>query len=377
MRGQVIERLAVDGDSVRVSYVLPVPSITADQQAVLMPWLRSEADSVSLRSILVRGRRNAKLVHREFVLTGAKKRGEQEPEYLEYKNVRRGVADSVALPFDAYRWVAAEPVSLCVEHVKEGCCRVDTMKPVCSLPTTPEYAEQPQTPAGQPQDSVPQTIVDTVVQIVVQQQIDTVVQVVVHQQVDTVTQIVDNTSLAQTIDDYKPYDPEMAVSADSAALYVYFELDRININPSYMGNAARLDSLEHLISVIMADSTRRVRTIRIIGLASIEGNESHNNWLAYERGHAMKNYIQKRTSLADSQFEVINGGEAWNEVKYYIHNHEFNGALDVLRLIYDVKDNDKREALLRKMNGGATFKYLHNQLFRHLRYSAYLKVYYE
>ena len=360
---QTLDNLKVVDDSIRLSYTIPVGDISADENVILRPVLRSDSDSVCLAEHLVRGRRDVKRAHREYVLSGAKKRGEVEPAYIIYKDKRQGVSDSAALLLNEYKWAALKPVSICVERVKMGCCRVDTLTAICSLPEKSGYEEPPIVVAiPDKQDTVPVDIA----------KVDSAV---IHTD-PVIPTIPDISPIASTAEDYKPYDPKHVVSTDTSALYVYFKTDKINIERGYMGNAQRLDSIEHLVAHLTADSTREVQTIRIIGLASIEGNDSHNQWLGLERANAMKRYIQQHSALPDSCFEIINGGEAWNEVVYFVENHKFNGAEEVLRIINNVEEHDKREVLLRKLNGGATFKYLHDAIFRELRYSAYLKVYF-
>ncbi len=358
LRAQVISDNSVSGDTITLKYMVPVGEIRKDDELLIRPCLLCDTMDEVLDTIIVRGKRLAQEKHRAYVLTGAKKRGEPEQSVMPAEYTKRGIQCEVKLPLAKYKWVVLNPVRLCIERERTNCCKTDTLPTLCSIPFQSDY-EEPE-PIVEIVDTVP---VDTV-EIV---EIDTV---------PVVPDIVEDAPIVGNMDDYKQFDTNMALGEDSSAIYVYFEVDKIVIKREYMGNAPRLDSIMHLVDAIHSDSTLEVGKIQILGLASIEGNNPHNIWLGAERGKALKNYIQQHVALPDSCFDVVNGGEAWAEVRYYAETHDFIGNKQVLDIIHTVDNLDKREALLRQLNGGKTYQHLKVNLFRTLRYSGYLRIYY-
>ena len=357
-RAQVINYNSVTGDTITLKYVVPVGELKKDDEMLLRPCLMCDTIDEALDTIIVRGKRIAQEKYRAYVLTGAKKRGEPQISAMPAEYTKRGVKCEIRLPLAQYKWVVLNPVRLCVERERTNCCVTDTLPTICSTPFESDY-EEPE-PIVEIIDTVP---VDTVPIV----EIDTV---------PVVPDIIEDAPIVGNMDDYKPFDTNMALGEDSSAIYVYFEVDKIVIKREYMGNAARLDSIMHLVDAIHSDSTLEVGKIQILGLASVEGNNPHNLWLAAERGKALKNYIQKQIALPDSCFDVVNGGEAWAEVRYYAETHNFIGSKDVLELIRTEANLDRREAKLRQLNGGQTYQHLKVNLFRTLRYSGYLRIYY-
>ena len=192
--------------------------------------------------------------------------------------------------------------------------------------------------------------------------------------------------------EYKPYTPDRILRKEESPLYVFFELDKTRLLRSYTENGHTrdngpvLDEIMDITSRILADTTSRVTKIQIIGLASIEGRKKHNVELADKRALALQRYIQERLDISDDMFDTVGGGEAWSEFRDQVNDLLLEGGgaglstqqlQDVLDIIDQEKDADKREARIKKLEGGNIHKSLLERLLSDQRNSGYLRIYYD
>lgn len=414
VHAQEIIDLQVSGDSVKVVYELPLYEPKSDKVLIISPRLKGETDTLLMPNVYVRGARNAKSAHRDYVLSGKKKQGAEEQPYLKGDKVEQKLVDSMLLSLSAYPWLIDEKLTLCIERAEEGCCKTEWLGSHCSadkqLPEEQKAIARVSRKAAvsasdsaavvMPADNMADqqladnTIVSPAdslkgesqqqvakVQPKEQEQIASAEEQARRQAPmvaiiapPTVKRL--NTKVVVPITEYKAYTPDMVLSKDSGALYVHFDLDRTDLRRSFRQNAVTLDSIIYLVSELMADTLAEMSKIQIVGLASIEGRISHNEWLAGERGNALKLYIQQHLQVADSLFEVANGGEAWAELRYQAEQSNFIGKDELLEVIDTVADLDKREALIRQLKGGRTYEYLRDNMLKDQRNSGYIRVYY-
>lgn len=192
--------------------------------------------------------------------------------------------------------------------------------------------------------------------------------------------------------EYRPYTPDRILRKEEGPLYVFYELDKVRLLRSFSekdyhrDNGPVLDEIMDVTTQILSDTTSSVKIIQIVGLASIEGNLQHNVWLADERALSLQKYIQERLSIPDAMFETVGGGEAWSEFRDQIHDLVLEGGgagltREQLQWVLDVIDTEpdlnKREAILKKKDGGALFKKLKANVLHDQRNSGYLRIYYD
>ena len=187
--------------------------------------------------------------------------------------------------------------------------------------------------------------------------------------------------------DYQPYDRTRVMRRDSGALYVHFPLDKYELRRDFRVNAETLDRIVDITRKIAADPRCDVRLIQIIGFASIEGRQKHNEELALHRAESLKQYIQHEVNTPDSMYEVNNGGEAWAEFRDQLQEalHEKAdstaahkaGLQKAVDIIDSEKNLDRREQQLRRLNGGRTWNYIRQHILADQRNSGYLRVYFD
>lgn len=173
--------------------------------------------------------------------------------------------------------------------------------------------------------------------------------------------------LLRSEDEYEPYDTSMALSADSRNVFLFFDVNVTKMDRSFLSNNMLMDSIMNIIGQAAADSTLRITHIRIVGFASFDGRQSTNERLAQGRAAGIKNYIQSEFALEDSVFAVCNGGESWAELAYHLQKVEFEGRDEVLQIIANEPDADAREAQIKKLHNGTTYRYMRDELKHILR----------
>lgn len=177
--------------------------------------------------------------------------------------------------------------------------------------------------------------------------------------------------------EYRPFDRNVPLAKMKGALYVHFKVNKSALEYDYRSNAETLDKIVDMMKRIEEDSTSSVVKVRIIGLSSPEGPVSLNERLSVQRAEALKKYVSQRVSLPAECYEVIGAGEAWADLEYVIENSNLDEKEELLAILRDTEDEVKREALLRKFNGGKAFEYLKQQVFVDQRNSGYIQVYYD
>ena len=330
-----------DSTSVSVAFTLAEDGVGSDYAVRAVPVLVGEnGDTLRLDPTVFRGKRNMRYAMRQryYGLAG-KVAGVELPlgQAREY---------GVGLSRADYPWLWNGKVTVSVVRTKEGCCDVVPLQPVpvggfvYVPPFVPRLADVPDNTgkAGQLERDNP---------------------VLLH------------------ISKYRPYDKTRILRKEKGALYVHFPVGKAVINHGFRDNAPTLDRIVSITRDIMADTTSTVKCIQIIGLASVEGAVLPNSRLAGSRATALKRYIQQRVPTADSLYECVNGGEAWTELRDQIADSRSQWRDELLRIIDNEADPDRRESCIRSLAGGKAYAYLKDNVLSDQRNSGYLRIYYD
>ena len=181
----------------------------------------------------------------------------------------------------------------------------------------------------------------------------------------------------QHISQYKPYVSSRILRKEKGALYVYFPLDKTELRRDFRDNAATLDKIVSIVDEVLADTTSDVKIIQIVGMASIEGAESHNQQLGQGRADALKDYIINHSNATEPLFDVANGGEAWSEFRDQVNDESFDGKAEILAIIDGSDTPAAKERKIKALNGGKTYQYLKENILKDQRNSGYIRIYYD
>jgi hypothetical protein len=119
----------------------------------------------------------------------------------------------------------------------------------------------------------------------------------------------------------------------------------------------------------------------------VEGGIRHNTYLADQRALALQRYIQERLDVPDELFDTVGGGEAWSEFRDMVNDALLAGdgdsglGVEQLRTVLEIMDTEpdlnRREARLKRLEGGKVYRALLRNVLHNLRNSGYLRIYYD
>lgn len=151
---------------------------------------------------------------------------------------------------------------------------------------------------------------------------------------------------------------------------VYFRFDQTDIDPAYMGNRHALLFLDSLFS----DPVRvfSIDSIHLYAYSSPEGREAYNIRLAERRLEAMDKWLTNRYPLLPLQSRIfrMSGGENWDGLRELVtQDKNFDEREEVLMILDCVKEPDRRENLIKSLNGGMAYKYIEKHILPLLRHA--------
>lgn len=337
-----VEARWIDTTALRLSFVMAEGDSVGSNYAVFAtPCLTSSSgDTLMLKPTVFRGKRNMRYTERARF----------------YKTARQATADEVALETEVKYdvtlrrednpWIWENKVYLDVVREKDGCCDVENMssRRLGTVTFVPPF--------------VP-------------------VLAAVEDNTGKAGELQKDNPVLQHISQYRPYDNTRILRKEKGALYVHYALNSSVLQHDFRDNAQTLDRIVDITRSIMADSTSSVKIIQIIGLASVEGSQKNNVSLAGRRADALKRYIQQRVKTPDALYECANGGEAWTELRDQIADGNFDGRDELLHIIDTEKNLDRRERMIRQLDGGRPYAYLRANVLSDQRNSGYLRIYYD
>lgn len=156
---------------------------------------------------------------------------------------------------------------------------------------------------------------------------------------------------------------------------IYYPVNKVDIYEDYMDNPTELEYIKrHLVASLRIDS------IIIHSYASPEGSYRFNKWLATERGKTAKRYILEHIPefryFPDTLIRVAPIAENWIGLREeVVNNYMLDDRNRVLEII-DMQDasNEQRKTLLKRLNGGKSWRYLLNNVMSRLRYATWISV---
>ncbi len=338
---RIVELQSLENE-LKLQYELPLQQPKSDYSIVVTPLLCGTTDTLLLEPVIVRGANNARKLHRDYVLHH---KG-MEPSYIKAKEMPSTLLREVAVSLAAYPWVKSDPLTLCIKTEQEGCCQVETL--AFAQGETLHYVT-PYTPVFS----------------------------VVPEFKGVAAQLEPANPVLEHISDYRPYDKTRVLRKEGRLIYVNFPVYDTEIDRGYAENADRLDRIMSITRQIVNDTTSSVKRIQIIGLSSVEGTDAFNAKLAGERAEALKRYVQSEINLPDELFEVVNGGAAWTEFRDQVNDADFEGKEQVLKIIGNTADGNRRQWLIRQLMGGKPYEYIKEHILPDERNAGYVRIYWD
>ena len=315
-QAQTVTNKQVTAETITVDYQIPLVRPSSDYAAVVTPMLCSATDTLRFQSIIVRGARNAKKVHRDMRL---KHRGQPELPYLRAKDLTdQGIDGHITANLNEYPWLRTEPVSLCLLTELEGCCHVSTLGYTCT------DLGRNITPSRFPFLKV---------------------------------------SLSD--DDYKK------VRQLEGRAYIDFRVNRTDLDPSYRRNPEELRKILATIDLVRGKKDVNIDRVTIHGYASPEGGYAHNAQLAQGRAATLSAYIQKLYKFRPGIIGSASTPEDWNGLREYVSGSQMYEREALLAIIDSSLDPDAKDAQIKRQYP-QLYQHLLNDVYPGLRHSDYV-----
>lgn len=331
-----------DSVSMHLTYVLAADSTLGSDYALCCTPLLSngKGDTLQLEPIIFRGKRNMRYIQRHRFYNKAAQT--TIPELPLNATQKR----ELTLSRNEYPWLWQGRINLDIKMEKEGCCKVEELaiRQLGQIKYIPPFMPILQ---------------------------------MVEDNTGKAGELQKNNPVLQHISQYRPYDDTRILRKEEGALYIHFPVAKSTMLHDFRDNATTLDKIEYITKAIMADTTSQVKVIQIIGLASVEGSQKSNSALAASRAQALKRYVQSKVDVPDSMFEAVNGGEAWTELRDQINDTDFEWREGLLAIIDSKVDPDKKERMIKTLDGGKAYAYLKEHILKDQRNSGYVRIYYD
>ena len=276
-----------------VDYQMPVAKPGSDYAAVVTPMLCSANDTLRFQSIIVRGARNAKKMHRDMKLNH---KHQEELPYLRAKDLTpEGITGQLTADLTEYPWVRTEPLTLCMLTELEGCCHVNTIDLSC---------------ADLGRNLVPERAPLLRVEL--------------------------------TADDYKK------VRQLEGRAYIDFRVNKTDLDPNYRRNPQELKKILQTIDEVRGKKDVDIDRVTIHGYASPEGNYQHNAWLAENRAATLSNHIQKLYKFKQGIIGSTFTPEDWAGLREYVAQSQMAERTEILSIIDGQLDPDAKDAQIKR-----------------------------
>lgn len=161
--------------------------------------------------------------------------------------------------------------------------------------------------------------------------------------------------------------PEFKEREEEIIMHLNFLSGRSEILPEYKNNKEELAQIHTAIEKILNDTTLRLEAIQLCGFASPEGKYEYNSRLSSDRTQAVKEYIVKRYPIDREMIDAGSESEDWEGLRELVTVSDLPAKAQVLSIIAETSDPDQRDVLIRKIDGGATYRTLLDDFYPPLR----------
>lgn len=171
--------------------------------------------------------------------------------------------------------------------------------------------------------------------------------------------------------------PEAEVKArsDRHTATFNFVVNRWKLLRDYKDNAAKFAEVDRIVGEIKNNPDFEITQFEIHGYASPEASVAHNRMLAQNRAGAFADYLVTKFNIDRALFSVTGHGEDWDGLRKAVETSSLADKQAILDIIDRVSDPDARDAELKKLSGGETYRTLLHTYYPPLRRTEYVVAY--
>ncbi len=168
---------------------------------------------------------------------------------------------------------------------------------------------------------------------------------------------------------------EVKTRSDRHSATFNYVVDRYDLHRDYKDNARKLDEVDRIINEIRNNSDFIIRKIDIAGYASPEASVAHNRMLAKNRAESFATYLNAQFGILRNRSNIKSYGEGWNGLREAVDTSSLADKQAVLDIIDHIGNPDARDARLKKLSGGSTYRTLLDDFYPALRRTDYTIIY--
>lgn len=132
-----------------------------------------------------------------------------------------------------------------------------------------------------------------------------------------------------------PLDSAEKIFNLSGRANVIFKVNRTEIDWSYAGNYAELDTILRTINAVRDNPDATVEAIYLTGYASPEGSYANNVRLAKGRTEAVKDYVVKNSTFPESIYHTSYVPEDWAGLREWLSTNLISNRDEIIAFIDD------------------------------------------
>lgn len=345
----VPEKVEVESDSLRLSLTMDLDSVhvTTGSSWIFTPYLKSGDKYLELPEVVVTGRRRAHFDRRERALSSQKESVPYRVIIDDRHRSSRPLSYEISVPYAS--WM--NNASLLLMQESKDCC----VKQVVSIETlTPDLALS-YTSGGNRMESAAVANVAPVQSAPVVLPAYSVAPLAV--------------STYSSMVSYLVPEPESGEKkrTDEATLYIDYPLNAYKVLPDFRLNRREIDKLDSLLMPVLNGGFSQLKSVRIHGYASPDGNYQDNERLSSSRSKEFRNYMRDVYHLPESVFDVTWTAEDWGGTEQILKQLAppyADAALSVIRT-YGIFEG--REKQLMDLGGGSPYRDMLKTVFPWLR----------
>lgn len=166
---------------------------------------------------------------------------------------------------------------------------------------------------------------------------------------------------------------EVKARKESGSAFVDFVINRTDINPDYRDNRAELAKIDNTLKSVRSNKFATITGVSIVGYASPEGPYRFNTQLAQGRVKSLVEHLKNTGNFAEIAFNTSSVPEDWKGLEEMVAASDMPEKEALLAVIRDetITDQDRREAKLRQVAGGALYRKLLANIYPALRRTDY------
>lgn len=163
--------------------------------------------------------------------------------------------------------------------------------------------------------------------------------------------------------------------ADTHTATLNFRTAKHDLDPNYGNNRAVLGDVQKVMNEVVKDELITITHLTVAGFASPEASTQYNQALSERRAATFADWLAGRYGFKKSQMHVTAPGEDWTMTRQLVADSQHADRDAILSIIDNTLDQDARDPQLKQLSGGATYRWMLETLYPHVRRVEYTIAY--